>query len=270
MKNKCLRLLLTLLTAVSLLSVPAFAEEYTGSDNWNVTFTAAKKMESNFRTVDMDESIYAMQPGDIAHFTVHLKNICGETTYWYMTNKVLKSLEDSQKVANGGGYSYRLVYTDVSGKQTVLYDSDAVGGEKDTSAGEGLHEATDSLDEYFYLDELKTNQSGTINLDVSLDGETQGNAYQDTLAELQMNFAVELTQTTPNRVTNNRQITQNTTRTVTQTTGNTVANDGSTIYTSPKTGDWTDIIPYVISLLVGGIVLLFAVRSLHKDKKKWG
>lgn len=85
-----------------------------------------------------------------------------------------------------------------------------------------------------------------------------------------MNFAVELTQTTPNRVTNNRQITQNTTRTVTQTTGNTVANDGSTIYTSPKTGDWTDIIPYVISLLVGGIVLLFAVRSLHKDKKKWG
>ena len=39
---------------------------------------------------------------------------------------------------------------------------------------------------------------------MALDGETQGNSYQDTLADLQMNFAVELrddlpTQPTPNQ-----------------------------------------------------------------------
>ena len=44
---------------------------------------------------------------------------------------------------------------------------------------------------------------GIITLEVALDGETQGNSYQDTLADLQMNFAVELrddlpTQPTPN------------------------------------------------------------------------
>ena len=31
-----------------------------------------------------------------------------------------------------------------------------------------------------------------ITLYIALDGETQGNIYQDTLAEVQMNFAVEL------------------------------------------------------------------------------
>ena len=37
-----------------------------------------------------------------------------------------------------------------------------------------------------------------ITLEVALDGETQGNDYQDTLADLQMEFAVELRDTPDN------------------------------------------------------------------------
>ena len=42
-----------------------------------------------------------------------------------------------------------------------------------------LHEATDALEDFFYLDSQTTGQQGTIRLRVSLDGETQGNSYQN-------------------------------------------------------------------------------------------
>ena len=47
----------------------------------------------------------------------------------------------------------------------------------------------------FHLVNLDKNDSGTVNLSVTLDGESQGNIYQDTLAKLKMNFAVEKEET---------------------------------------------------------------------------
>lgn len=182
------------------LATPAAAESYTGGSDWNVQFTG-QQMVSNFKSSDMDEAIYALQPGDSVLFTLALKNTGSYTTDWYMTNKVLSSLEDSQSVANGGAYTYVLTYTNPLGVQQVLYSSDSVGGEKSTAAGEGLHEATDSLKDYFFLDQLAGGESGKIALQVALEGETQGNAYQDTLAALQMNFAVETTTSTVPHVT---------------------------------------------------------------------
>ena len=56
---------------------------------------------------------------------------------------------------------------------------------------QGLHEATDNLEEFFYLDQLSSGEEGQISLRVALNGETQGNNYQNTLARLRLNFAVE-------------------------------------------------------------------------------
>ena len=72
----------------------------------------------------------------------------------------------------------------------MLYSSETVGGE-DTAGGEGLHQATGALEDYFYLGRLESGEEGRVLLTVELEGETQGNDYQDTLARLQMNFAVE-------------------------------------------------------------------------------
>ena len=47
------------------------------------------------------------------------------------------------------------------------------------------------MDEFFYLDRLASGENGKIGLTVALDGETQGNGYQNTLAKLQLAFAVE-------------------------------------------------------------------------------
>ncbi len=169
---------------------PVYAEDYTGGQGWMVEFTGSG-MESSFSSSDISDAVYALQPGDSVTLSLTLKNGDSQDTDWYMSNAVLSSLEDSQKMARGGVYSYRLAYTGSSGEESILYSSENVGGEKDSDAGEGLHEATDSLEEFFYLDRLVPGGDGIVTLKVELDGETQGNTYQNTLASLQMNFAVE-------------------------------------------------------------------------------
>lgn len=149
--KKLLGLLLSAVLACGL-ALPAAAEHYTGADDWNVAFTG-KGMESNFRSSVFDDAMTALQPGDSVTLTVHLQNAATDAiTDWYMTNEVLRSLEESQTVARSGGYTYELTYTGPGGEQATLFSSEAIGGEKDQQAGLGLHEATDSLEDFFYLD----------------------------------------------------------------------------------------------------------------------
>ena len=51
-------------------------------------------------------------------------------------------------------------------KETVLYDSETVGGE-DAKKGEGLHQATDALEKYLYLDRLSKGDVASVHLTVS-------------------------------------------------------------------------------------------------------
>ena len=164
-----------------------------------------KEMVSSFDSNKLAVSVSEMQPGDEVTFSVNIKNDSDISTKWYMSNDVLSSLEDAQSVAENGGYTYILTYTDPDGKEDTIYSSTSVGGEKETTAGKGLNEATNSLDDFFSLDTLEPGENGTVNLTVGLDGESQGNIYQDTLAKLMMNFAVEdnSNPTTPNPPTYN-------------------------------------------------------------------
>lgn len=233
------------------------ADVKTGSSDWSVEFTSDKKMVSNFKTSDLDEVIFGLQPGDSAKLTMKLANKNENTTDWYMTNKVLHSLEDRSKNKDtaGGAYTYKLTYTNPEGEEKVLFDSNTVGGEDVSSAGEGLNEATDALKDYFFLDQFKNGEGGKIDLTVGLDGETQGNDYQDTLADLQMNFAVELS-SSATTATNN-----STTQTRRSTTRTTVV----------KTGDENNMLPYFLIAGAGGLFLLFfaifCIMGRRKDRK---
>ena len=217
-----------------------------------------KKMTSTFKNTDIDDKIYEMEPGDTVDFHIQLKNEYKQTTDWYMTNKVLESLEDAQTVAEGGAYSYILTYIKQDGTKETLYSSEEVGGETKNASGEGLHQATNSLKDYFYLDRLKSGQSGEITLKVKLEGETQGNTYQDTLAKLQMNFAVELVDdsTTPGTP-------DNPTKTPSKK---------SPSRTTVKTGDNSRVLLYSVIALIAGLVcagaVVYNVRQNREDAEE--
>ena len=171
MRRRIWRLLLAA-GLIASMTVTAHAETSYGDPDWAVTFTEDEKMESNFKTADLNDAIYGIQPGDNVILAIQLKNANSATTDWYMTNEVLYSLEDRSRNAatEGGAYTYKLLYTAADGTETTLFDSDEVGGENVNGAGEGLHQATDALSDYFFLDTLKKGQSGKVTLEVALDG----------------------------------------------------------------------------------------------------
>lgn len=233
------------------MSTTVFAEDFQGEKSWNVTFNG-EGMESNFQSSEMTEEIYRIQPGDTIELQVGVGNSSGSETDWYMTNEVLQSLEDTQSVAEGGAYAYELTYVDPDGEETVMFSSEIVGGES-SAGGEGLHQATGSLEDYFYLGRLDSRETGSVHLRVQLDGETQGNDYQDTLARLQMNFAVE--EVEPNTVVEKGE--DNVINRVVK----------KVVTTAPKTGDPTQMLGLCAAALASGIVLLIlAVVSMKKRR----
>lgn len=185
MKKVHLSILLSLVLLISLVA-PARAEEFTGEAGWQVEYNG--KLVANFTTGAIAERVSELQPGDSITFTITLVTSADADTDWWMSNKVLQSFEDASAAA-GGAYEYVLTFNGPSGNN-VLYSSQTVGGEN-TTGGEGLHEATGALEDYFFLDTLSKGQTGTVTLEIALDGETQGNAYQGTLADIQLSFAVE-------------------------------------------------------------------------------
>jgi len=224
----------------------AQAEDYTGSKDWTVTFDGSG-MESNFKSSEMTHDILQILPGDSITLQIHLRNTSDRKTDWYMTNEVLQSLEDSNAAASGGAYTYALSYFDPEGKETVLYSSEVVGGEGAGST-QGLHQATVGLEDFFYLDRLDEDEKATIRLYVKLDGETQGNDYQDTLAKIKMNFAVEKVY--------DDVITETITKTNVVFLENVV-----------KTGDTAPIVLFSVLALVSGAALLIAAVVVMKRKK---
>lgn len=255
--SKKLTGLLLAFCLIASMSMDVHADQLYGSSDWQVTFTNNNEMVDNFTQGDMVDTIGAMEPGDSALLTIHLKNDNNKAvTDWYMLNEVLYSLEDrsANTGTTGGAYTYILTYYDWNGTPNVLFSSDTVGGDS-TVGGEGLHAATGALSEYFFLGTLNPSETATITLEVALDGETQGNDYQNTLADLQMRFAVELRpEPTYVREENDPDPTPTPPPTTT---------------TIVKTGDDTNLLPYVIAMAVSGVIFLFlGIYGLRKNRKE--
>lgn len=269
------KILLPLVTAMILvfaMSVSVMAELVPPLKDYYCTFTTGKKLDSNFKTKDMYNQFAGMQPGDYTDIAIDIKNENSNTVDWYMTNKVLKTLEDTREAdaLSGGAYTYILTYKNKnSGEEKTLFSSDVVGGDDVSPAGEGLHEATDALDEWFYLDTLSKDDGGVLTLRVALDGETQGNDYQDTLAELQMQFAVELRNTKETPPPEN----PDKPKPKPNKPSNPSKPGGSSKIsrTKVKTGDYTNYIPYLVAAGVSGLaLLLLAIYSLRERRRQRG
>ena len=247
MKRKTLLLVITVLLAM-IMAVPTFANSYSGGTGWNVTFTENEKLVSNFTSEEMADVLMGLQPGDDATFRAQIQNSNSANTRWYMSNQILQSLEDSSQntATAGGAYTYRLYYFDKNGQRHTLFDSDEVGGDTVSQAGRGLNEATSALKDFFYLDEFSNGQGGTVELFVGLDGETQNNDYQDTLAELQLNFAVELMESSNESETRRN----------------------SGLRDVVKTGDTNNPLIYFILIGISGIVLLGGGITLFILKRR--
>lgn len=261
MKKKmfCLALLVGLLVSGTMTAYATEKDVPDAKDNRRVVYTSAKEFSENFQKNEEElfEKFSAMQPGDTVMVSVELHNSNAALTHWYIKNEIAQSMRYADD--RGGAYTYKLTYKDSNGKTDVLYDS-FVNGSK------GLKEVDSMLaddSDYFYLGEIPSGKSGWIDLTVSLDGETLGNAYQEQIAKLKLGFGVE---EQPQGATQYRTVT----RQVINDEVVYVTEDGVPLAGNGlvKTGDETDLFPYVLAACLSGVLLLIVVFFSVKDRKK--
>ncbi|MBR3318505.1 MAG: hypothetical protein IKG21_11870 [Atopobiaceae bacterium] len=255
-----------------MLPATALADHIEGSKDWYVEYNEAGRVVDNYSVNEFADDVSQLQPGDDIMFTVEVRQTNETPADWYISNEVLKSLEEG--AAKGSAYGYTLAYEGPDGKQT-LYDSESVGG-KDSK---GLFDATNAMDDYFYLGTLAKGETGKVTLNVVLDGETEGNDYFDTLAQLALKFAVEpqvnptdtvVEETVdegsqPSAQTNVRRVTRTISGGSGPTTVRTVSGSKANL---AKTGDETSMLPVYLAIAGVGIVCLaLAIRNLRNKNK---
>ena len=208
-----------------------------GSVEWD-----GSKLNSNLN--DLQKIIGDMQPGDSLTYKVTLKNTGATDTDFWMSNEILQSFEDNGR-ATDGAYTYYLAYAGPDGTE-VFYNNLRVGGDD----AQGLHEVPDGVDnkdlaEDIYLGKLAKGESGEVTLMVMLDGETQGNSYQDAAGALRLKFGVEQ-------------------RDVTNKTENKVVKKTEYRTSDVKTGDDFNMLPFSIAAVAAGVALLVVATGRRK------
>ena len=245
-------LTLVLVLVMSLaVSVSAESQKAEGHCYFNSEGT---EIVSDFTSDDIVKLMSGLEPGDDFTFTVEFRNDYPGLTHWYMRNEVLKTLEQSYDRTQNGGYTYKLTHVKPNGEEQVLFDNSAVGGEYEMpvapedattshgteNTGEGLHQATNASDEFFFIQDLGQNDKPAYTkLYVKFDGETEVNDYMDTAGELLVAYAVELDNGDTTTITKKK----------------------------VKTGDSTDLLTPVATMIGALLLLILTAISFRKDRR---
>ena len=238
--RKITTLLLTLVMML-MMSQAAFAQDRTANGGDFVFDGSALTWDNSSGSIR--EAMAGLQPGDTVKIRINYTNKSSKETAWYLRNEVLKTLEDASNTS-GGGYSYKLTNYGATGTMEI-FDSKAVGGDdkyEPSGIAKGLKAATEvtDMEDFFYIDTLKAGGKGYTELIVGLDGESQANVYENTVAELQLKYAVEITEAEDVYKYVNKKV---------------------------DTGDTTNIILPVAAFLGALLLLVLAVLSYRKDRK---
>lgn len=240
--------IITLLTAFALMicmTMSVSAQDY--SETGTCTFNGSS-LETSFSDGDLVDAISNLEPGDSLEYLITYKNDSSDTTYWYMLSEVVKTLEESQDIAKNGGYTFVLKNIGPGDEETTYFDNSEVGGDTVVANLEGLKQATNATQDYFFIQRLAPGEKGKTYLKVAFDGETQANAYNDTVGTLKIAYAVE-----------------------TKVEGKTEKGKNKVIYeNNPRTGDQTDLLKYVLLMTAALILAILAFILRRRDKRREG
>lgn len=222
------------------MSHAVFADSYPPVNGGTYTFDGNTITDSAGPSIE--EQINGLEPGDNLTITFEYVNDSSDTTYWYLENEIIETLENDANTT-GGGYTYRLT----DGDDVVIFDSEAYGGEEapaglDDVGLKGVTNAVDPDDPWIFIRELGAHDSGETTLYVALDGESQVNSYEDKEGTLQVNYAVEKQPPGEDKV---------------------IYKPGTTT----KTGDTFNPLFAILALTAALLAMLLAVLSYLKDRK---
>ena len=277
MKKKIFSTVLALVVTVAGLMTTSF-DSYaaTQTTGWNVEYNG-QGFSSDY---NVDKStITSVMPGDTVVFQVNYKNNSSATTDFYLSTDVIASLEEknadgSSANISGGAYSYKISYI-LNGNTNVLYDSETVGGDNTTVVG--LQQVQGGLkngeNAFMSVGSLASQASGTVVIEIKLDGNSQDNDYMQKLAQLDVRFGAEK-QTSPENVVVNTSETKRVVYTIPGGTQVVVLEEpavplaNTNTLGSPQTGD--SIIPIIVCsmMLLIGLLLVISYFWISKNNRE--
>ena len=282
MKKKILNvvLALTLVMGFNNTAIISNAAEDSLSYSWDVTYNG-KNFASTYDS--SKAAIQNVMPGDTITYTVNYINGTNEATDFYMNADVIKTLEDTS-AAEGGAYSFK-----ITNNGETIFDSETVGGDAEEVVG--LKQVKGKEGAYFSLGSVpaKTSNKGTVQILITLDGNSQTNNYMAAVANLQVKFGAEDSESAKRSKTNVKKVTKvNTiTKNVPVTTKKSIVkqviktlDNGTDIVAiddedvplsvggDPKTGDSVFPVALCIGMLMSGLCLIgwYVVMTVNNKK----
>ena len=240
MRKNVFKILLVTAIMVAISSVGVYAApDLDGTCIYN-----GSKLVTDFDSDVVAKAITNLQPGDKVTFSFAYENKSGEDTDWYMASEIIQTLEETNaaaKVPEGGGYTFELVQTDKNRNKVTIFSNSEVGGEAKPANLVGLKQATNALEDWFYLETLGAGDKGRIDLMIAFEGETEVNDYMDTEGSVGIAFAVQ------------------------PASAGGSSGAGMNLV---KTGDDSNLFLYIGLMIAGILLLLIALLMRRKEAKK--
>ncbi|MDO4859973.1 MAG: LPXTG cell wall anchor domain-containing protein [Bacillota bacterium] len=257
-KSKIMILLTAILLTVGMTAAPVMAESSSYNEEF---FFDGSKIQSTMDPGDLAAAVTEMEPGDSVSYSVKNTNQSDDATDWHLSNEVLQTLEktsQAKKVPEGtgtpenGGYTYSLIHTDKNGKKTTIFSSGKVGGEAKPGGMQGLEQATNATEAWFFIQRLeKKGDYGKLDLKVAFEGETEVNDYMDTEGSLALRLAVEKVKKGSKKPSES-------------------PSDDAAV-NIPQTGDDSNMfIPFLIMLIAGTALLILVFAKLRRRDEETG
>lgn len=246
MKKRFLAIALSALI-MSTFSLNAFAD----APNASVVFGSDKSLAF---TGSLNAS---PAPGETVENIIQLENKNDNTADFYMSTKVLQSLEDSSALARGAGYEVKMTIGD-----KVLYDSAMGGYSADgTGSSNGLGGMNGSVKDAVLLATLPKGQTKDLKISFYLDGEGLDSSkavdYANAVAKLEFEFKAGYDDPTEPETVYKVITKKGEERYVTIV--------DEVIPLAPQTGDTAMIGLAVLVLAVGIVLVVFAMKRKAKE-----
>ncbi len=193
MKKRIMTLVLALaLTVVGLAgqtTLAQAADETKSQYDWVATYdgsdTIKTTKDGKVESEKIKKKLEAVLPGDTIKLKIGYENKDKNDADFYLSTDITNYLEDTKK-ASGGGYTYKISYkTPANSDRVDVYSNDMVGGDET-----GLSQVDTGANTFFKIGTLKKDQVGDVQIEITLDGNTQDNSYMATLAALDIKFGV--------------------------------------------------------------------------------
>lgn len=181
-----------------------------------------------FVVVEKDIDFINMEPAEEREGSVLITNSVDEKLDFYLSHQLLDNIAD--KGQNGGKYNIRIYKTDSNGARQLIFE-DSVIKDYETSEDEVL------------LATLAKNESVSVDIVVSLDGESWDNSYMNKQGMLRLNISA------------------------TQSGTDVPANQVVSI-SNIKTGDKAQTSLYVMEAILSGVLIILLVYMRLRKRKK--